>query len=463
MNRIPVLTLCAATVLFAGRAAAQEQSEAPRPPNVLLIVADDLGWGDVGFHGSEIATPNLDRLAREGVELSRFYAFPLCSPTRFALMTGRHPVRAGWMMLPLRPWEEDGLKAAERTLAETFKSAGYQTAMIGKWHLGHARREFWPQSQGFDFFYGCLTGMIDYYAHTSSHGGLDWQLNGESQVQKRYSTNLLAEGAVEWMAGRDPKRPFFVCLSFNAPHLPYQAPSKFLDNYPDEESEKRQAYCAMVEALDHGIGKVLDGLAELGLGGDTLVIFLSDHGNSTREPGVNAPLRGGKGRVLEGGIRVPALVRWPGKLDGGRTCDQVLTVLDLHPTLAAAAGAETGGVELDGEDLLEALLTGEAVPRRDLFFGTGAQDRHDFCLMDERWKLCLFGDIQTGQEEVELYDLQADPFEQHDRAAEEREVVEAMLPRLRAWKALQPDSPPVGDDPPETWRPPPDWAAAAKP
>ena len=310
------------TILFGAYAAIAAS------PNVVIILADDLGTADVGFRGSEIQTPNIDRLAREGTQFDRFYSFPVCSPTRSALMTGRSPMRLGVAYSVIRPWLSYGLPAEEHLMPETFRAAGYQTAMAGKWHLGHSQARFLPHRRGFDEAYGHLNGAIDYYTHVRD-GGLDWQRNGRSVREEGYTTDLLAAEAVRQIRGRDKGRPFFLYLAFNAPHTPLQAPQALIDKYARIPDQRRRTFAAMVDAMDSGVGRVLGALDDEGIAGSTIVLFFSDNGGPTNQGARNTPLRGAKATTFEGGIRVPAVLRWPGQVRQGEKSKQVFTAMDV--------------------------------------------------------------------------------------------------------------------------------------
>ena len=227
---------------------------APRHPNVIVILADDLGSADLGCYGSEIETPNLDRLAGQGVRFTHFHSFPLCSPTRAALMTGRSPMRCGVAYHVIRPWLSYGLPLEEHILPQTFKAAGYQTAITGKWHLGHSQVKYLPHSRGFDHAYGHVNGAIDYYTHIRD-GGLDWHRNGKSVREEGYSTDLLAAEACRWIRSRDRSRPFFLYVPFNAPHSPLQAPKPLIEKYAGIKDERRRVFAAMVDAMDSAAGR----------------------------------------------------------------------------------------------------------------------------------------------------------------------------------------------------------------
>lgn len=399
---------------------------APRP-HVVIFVSDDMGWNDVGYHGSTIQTPNIDRLAKEGVELDRFYVFPICSPTRTALMTGRSPIRFG-IISPLGG--SRGVPLQEHFMPEAFQAAGYQTVMAGKWHLGAKGDEYSPQKRGFDHFYGFRGGMIDYYSHEGP-GRLDWQRNGKVLEEKGYSTELLAAEAVRMIEHRDKKKPLFLYLPFNAPHGPSQAPDGVSEKYRKIGMSGNTAVrAASIDVMDHAIGRVLATLEREGMAENTLAMFFCDNGagggrrgtdgrrrRSAPEAGRatgNAPLRGGKGSVLEGGVRVPAVIRWPGEIKAGSKTSQLIAVQDLLPTLSAAVGIAHGNdQEMDGVNVWPAIKDGKAMRRPPVVVaGSGGM-----AILQDQWKLSKSG------ESVTLYDLVADPLEATDLAGQKPELV----------------------------------------
>src|SRR5690349_20403364 len=346
MNRRTFLTTSLSAACLAGRAQA-----APSSPNVLIILADDLGNHDVGFHSSEIRTPNIDRLASQGTRFERAYSFPVCSPTRSGLMTGRSPMRLGVAYTVIRPWSHYGVPVEERFMPQAFHDAGYQTAIAGKWHLGHGYKKFLPRARGFDHTYGHVNGAIDYFTHERD-GGLDWNRDGVSVREEGYSTFLLGAETIRLIKQRDKARPFFHYLPFNAPHAPLQAPPDYIDRYANIKDEKRRRYAAMTEAMDATVGKVLAALDDEGIADNTLVLFFSDNGGPTGSGATNTPLRAGKATAFEGGIRVPAIMRWPGHLKPGSSSQQVMTMMDYFPTLTGAAGVKPGNkLAMDGKNL----------------------------------------------------------------------------------------------------------------
>ena len=262
-----------ASDLFSGSAVA---ADAPRP-NIVYIVSDDQGWKDVGFHGSDIRTPNLDELAAKGAKLEQFYAQPMCTPSRAALLTGRYPHRYGLQTLVIPSAGTYGLATDEWLLPQALQGAGYETSIVGKWHLGHADRKYWPQARGFDHQYGPLLGEIDYFTH-SAHGVRDWFRNNEPVVEEGYVTELIGSDAVRVIEQHDTSKPLFLYLTFTAPHSPYQAPQAWLDRYKDEKDPSVKAYSAMISAMDDQIGRVLKALDRKKMRKNTLVVFQSDNG-----------------------------------------------------------------------------------------------------------------------------------------------------------------------------------------
>ena len=314
------------------------------PPNIVYIVADDLGWQDVGFHGSDIKTPNIDRLAETGVKFDQFYVQPMCTPTRAALLTGRYPLRYGLQTAVIPSGGQYGLATDEWLLPEALKEAGYKTALIGKWHLGHAKTEYWPRQRGFDYFYGALVGEIDHFKH-EAHGVVDWYRGNEQVKEPGYDTTLFGDDAVRLINEQDPHTPLFLYLAFTAPHTPYQAPQEYLDKNAQIADESRRAYAAMITAMDDQIGRVLDALEKRNMRENTLVIFHSDNGGTRSAkfagesavkgelPPNNGPYRDGKGMLYEGGTRAVGLANWPGRIQPG-VVSGMIHVVDMYPSLA---------------------------------------------------------------------------------------------------------------------------------
>ena len=343
-RQIGVLCLWASAVLTGG---AGWSAERPPKPNVLYLLADDLGWANVSFHGGEIKTPNLDKLAASGARLEQFYVQSVCSPTRGALMTGRYPMRLGLQVGVVRPWAQYGLPLEERTLPQGLKEAGYETAITGKWHLGHFRPEYLPTHRGFDHQYGHYNGAIDYFTHIRD-GGLDWHRNDKAVREEGYSTHLIAQEAIRILAEHDATKPLFLYVPFNAVHAPFQAPDKYTEPYA-QFKRPRRTYAGMVAALDEAVGQIIEQLDKKGLRDNTLIIFHSDNGGPA--PGVvtsNGPLRAGKATLYEGGVRVAAFAAWPGHIPAGSVVNQPLHVVDWYPTLLGLAGASLGAETAPG-------------------------------------------------------------------------------------------------------------------
>jgi len=416
-------------------------SASPAQPNIVLLVSDDMGWNDVGYHGGTAATPNLDRLATEGIQLERFYVHPICSPTRTAMMTGRTPSRFG-ITAPVGGHQ--GVPVEEHFLPQTFSAAGYQCFMTGKWHLGIGEGMH-PLDRGFDHFYGHLGGAIDYFTHTGGRGGnVDWFRNRESLVEEGYSTYLFATEALHLLAARDREKPVFLYVPFNAPHNPPQAPAKLVEKNGSDRSGLRNA---AIEAMDIAIGRILKGIDDEGMTDNTLVMFFCDNGGPGQMRGggkgkgrpQSAPnagadessdnsrrlaLRAGKGSVYEGGIRVPAIIRWPGKIEPGSSSEQFISATDLLPSLASAAKIDTQNtVPLDGCQVWEAMATGAEVTRDHPIVIAGP--RESWAILQTPWKL-----VKPEGAQPELYQILKDPTESKNVAEEHPDVLSQMSATL---------------------------------
>ncbi len=429
--------LFAAAVLALGLSGGAAQAQAPAAkPNILYIVADDLGWADVGFHSSDIRTPTIDKLAQEGAQLEQFYVQPMCTPTRAALMTGRYPLRYGLQSFVILPEQTYGLPTDERLLPQILKSAGYDTAIIGKWHLGHADRKYWPSQRGFDYQYGALIGEIDYWTH-KVHGITDWYRNGKKLDEKGYVTTLVGQDAVRRIEAQDPKTPLFMYLAFTAPHTPFQAPQEAIDKYPGIADKNRRTYAAMVSVMDEQIAAVLAALERKGMRDNTLVVFHSDNGGVRTAafageietkgelPASNGPFRDGKGSLYEGGTRAVALANWPGRIKSGKV-DGMLHVVDMLPTLAGLAGASLAGTKpLDGKDAWPTLSAGAPSPRSDVVYNI---EMFRGAVRDGDWKLLWRTPLPSA---LELYNIPQDPSEKTNLAAQNPEKVKELQGRIQ--------------------------------
>jgi arylsulfatase A-like enzyme len=427
-------------------------------PNIVVILADDLGWADVGWHGGEIRTPRLDSLAASGTKLEQFYVQPVCSPTRGALMTGRYPMRYGLQVGVVRPWAQYGLPLEERTLPQALREAGYETAICGKWHLGHVQPEYLPTHRGFEHQYGHYNGALDYFTHVRD-GGFDWHRDDQACRDEGYSTHLIAREAVRRIEERDRARPLFLYVAFNAVHAPHQVPNSYKEPYT-HLAEPRRTYAGMVAAMDEAVGKIVDSVERAGLRRDTLFLFSSDNGGPA--PGrvtSNGPLHGQKATLYEGGVRVPAFATWQDHIEPGTLAHAPLHIVDWYPTLLKLAGATVNQpLPLDGLDAWPAITRGEPSPHKEILLnstpGGGAIRVGD-------WKLVLKGpagegDASEGEprsgarqaEPVrmseELFRISDDPNEKHDLAAANPEKVKELRDRYDALalQAVEPKSAP---------------------
>jgi arylsulfatase B len=439
--------------------------DAAPKPNIVYILADDLGWNDVSYHGSNIRTPNIDRIAKEGLELDRFYVCPICSPTRSGLMTGRWPQRFGLMRSVVPPWRDFGLDPEETTIAEMLAGAEYeQRTVVGKWHLGHSSRKYHPLNQGFTGFYGHYNGALDYFTH-QREGELDWHRGFDSSYDKGYSTDLLADEAVRVIDNADAAAPFFLYVPFNAPHSPFQATEEDLAANDHIKRPQRKMLAAMVTGLDRGIGRILDALDRKGIADNTIVWFSSDNGGVEEPRSSNQPLRGKKGDVFEGGVRVTAAVRWPQGFQGGRKIDAVTGYIDVYPTLMAVAGVEQSpGKPLDGRNMLP-VFRGEAEgePRTWYHYIAQRGNSEKLAVMEGDWKLVLLDDRIDLAEQRDriprmLFNLQKDPYEKQDLAAEHPDRVARMWKMAGEFRKLEPaDALPAYNEGKEGFQPPKEW------
>ncbi len=409
---------------------------ADNKPNIVYIVADDLGWKDVGYHGSDIKTPNIDKLAENGARLEQFYAQPMCTPTRAALMTGRYPFRYGLQTLVIPSGYSYGLATDEWLLPQALKEAGYETAIVGKWHLGHGDPKYWPRQRGFDFQYGPLIGEIDYFTH-EQHGLVDWYLNNEPLVEEGYSTTLLGNAAVKLIDQHNTAIPLYLYLAFNAPHAPYQAPQEYLDQYKNIADPSRRAYAASITAMDDQIGRVVAALDQKKMGDNTLIIFQSDNGGTRNAmfsgevdmskvviPCDNGPYREGKGTLYEGGTRVPALANWPGHIKPGTVVDGMIHVVDAYPTLVGLAGAQLGtNKPLDGMDMWPTISQGKPSPRTEVIYNI---EPFRAGVREGDWKLIWRTPLPQV---VELYNIAQAPSEKNNLAAQYPEKVAELQKR----------------------------------
>jgi arylsulfatase A-like enzyme len=421
-----------------------------RLPNFLILLTDDHGYHDLGCQGAgDLKTPNLDALAASGARFVNWYSnAPMCAPARAALLTGRYPIRAGVPQngLPLPP--------SELTIARLLKALGYSTGLVGKWHLG-STPESLPNAHGFDFFFGFLSGCIDYYSHRFYWGEPRvvnyhdlWRNRTEVFEDGQYFTELVTREALAFIE-RNWRRPFFLYVAYNAPHYPMHAPARYVSRFPELEWERRM-YAAMVAAVDDSVGAILSLIEKLGLRDNTLIFFSSDNG-ATAEPraglnqkpargGSNHPFRGWKFSLFDGGIHVPAILSWPGTVPSGQVVRELASHVDLLPTVLMAAGAPLPPDRtIDGRNILPVVTQGAPSPHEALFWSSGGQ----LAVRRGRWKLVKDGfeadGTPEGQRKLEgedalfLADLEEDPGERRNLRRNRPDLVDELLTLAEKW------------------------------
>lgn len=431
---IAVAGLVASACAWTGPARADDAA----PPNIIYLISDDQGWKDVGFHGSDIQTPHIDALAKGGTELARFYSQPFCTQARAALMTGRYPMRYGLQTAVIPSAGRYGLDLAERTLPQALREAGYRTVMVGKWHLGHAERAYWPESRGFDYHYGAVLGEIDYFGH-DAHGHVDWIRNGETVHEEGYVTELIGDDAVRQIEAHDGSKPLFLYVAFTAPHAPYQAPQAYLDRYAHIQDPNRRAYAAMITSMDDQVGRIVAALEKRGLRKNSFLVYHTDNGGPisaavTGEvdtsggaiPCNNGPWRDGKATVYEGGTRVVALANWPGHVPAGAKVDGPMHIVDMYTTLLTLGRASLEQpLPPDGLDMWPTIASGKASPRQEVVYNIGPFIAG---LSQGDWKLVWHAVLPSR---IELFNLAEDPGEANNLAEKEPARVAALQQRIQ--------------------------------
>lgn len=425
-------------------------STAATRPNFVIILADDLGYADLSCYGNDrFTTPQLDALAKSGVRFTDFHSNgPVCSPTRAALLTGRYQQRSGIDQVvfadpKLGKRDDHGLKASETTFARLLQSAGYRTALMGKWHLGYARK-FNPIAHGFDEFRGYVSGNVDFHSHLDQAGFADWWHNDQRRAEPGYTTHLITRHAVRFIE-ENQRRPFCLYVAHEAPHSPYQGPQDPPVRGPNarppvQGAELQRAYREMVQEMDRGVGEIVATLQRLGLAENTLVFFFSDNGG-TRE-GNNGALRGSKSTLWEGGHRVPAIAAWPGRIRADSVTDQTAASMDLLPTLLElSATPPPTGHHFDGTSLAPLLLENKPLAERTLFWAYNAR----FAVRRGPWKLVVNPPASAGAKAKKkaiandpalgLFHLGDDPGETNNLAAARPELVRELQSALAAWKS----------------------------
>ncbi|XP_063423154.1 arylsulfatase I-like [Mytilus trossulus] len=459
MIRIAIAILCFTTTV-----------RTKRQPNILFIIADDYGYNDIGYHGSEIKTPVLDRLAGDGVKLENYYVQPICSPSRSQLMTGRYQIHTGIQHGIFWPLQPNGLPLQDPTLADKFREAGYSTHAVGKWHLGFFKEEYLPTNRGFDTFFGILNGKADHYQYNDSAMGINGldlrdgiqRVNNEYRGQ--YSTNLYTKKAVEIVEKHDSEKPLFMYLSYQAVHLPLQVPDKYLRQYGHIKDMDRKIYAGMTSAMDEGIGDVVMSFQSKGLWQDTLVVFTTDNGGQVLYGGDNWPLRGWKGSLWEGGVKAVGFVHGQMIQKKGAISKELIHISDWFPTLINLANGSLKRTNpLDGVDQWRTISYGEQSQRKtilhniDPLFSHAGERKSDnqfdtrerAALRHNEWKI-ITGDPGNGSwiytsirgrnqnklyarpndKNVWLFNIENDPYEKHDLSTKRPEVVRDLLEML---------------------------------
>ena len=422
-------------------------------PNMIIILTDDQGYGDLSCMGSkDIRTPNLDRLAASGARFESMYSnSPVCSPSRAALLTGRYPANAGIRSILGGRRSTTGLTPETPTLATALKEQGYNTAAMGKWHLG-SEPQARPLSNGFDTFFGFHSGCIDYYSHIfywgMDGGGMDpihdlWEDETEVHADGEYFTELITERSVNYIREQEADQPFFLYAAYNAPHYPMHAPQRYLDRFAHLPHDRR-IMAAMLSAVDDGVGEICDELERKDMLDNTIICFLSDNGPSresrnhldgTTDPyygGSTGGFRGHKFSLFEGGIRVPGIISWPARIPADQVITAPVAAMDIFPTLLLAADGDPEDYALDGLDISPVLLEGADSPHEYLYWEMGRQSAVRFGV----YKLVLNGqevEFEQPKEPIFLSNLEADPSEQHNLIDEEPELAEHLRVKVEAW------------------------------
>ncbi|MGJ8724114.1 MAG: sulfatase-like hydrolase/transferase [Roseibacillus sp.] len=432
------------------------QAEAPRP-NIIVIMCDDLGYADVGFNGSQdIRTPHLDALAKDGVVCTSGYvAHPFCGPSRMAMMTGRYPhTFGGPFNLPaasagIEKYNSQGIDPKQKLMSTVLQESGYHTGIIGKWHLG-ITAEHHPNARGFDDFYGFLAGGHDYfpekfqpkYEAAVARGAkniwdyiLPLEHNGKDVKETEYLTDGLSREACRFIEdSKKAEKPFFLFLSYNAPHTPMEAKEEDMAEFVEIENKQRRIVAGMVYAVDRGVGKVVETLQKTETAENTLIVFLSDNGGRTDQGNLNTPLRGSKGDTWEGGIRVPMLFHWPAVIKKGRTHQHPVSTIDFYPTFAALAGAKIPeGKKLDGKNLTQSIQSGVCARPGEMLYtirhrmSKNDTPHHQVGGRRDQWK------IYRGMRDWQLFDANSDPGETSNLAAKHPEILKEMVSEMADW------------------------------
>ncbi len=465
--------LCGAVLVSGVTALSARSAEKPlgvslSKPNVVLILADDLGWGDVSYNQTaeeksarnDLArTPNIDRISAAGIRFDHFYVQPICTPTRAALMTGRYSFRTGMASGVILNHLKYGLPLDETTLGQIMKSAGYDTFIVGKWHLGHETPAYLPTERGFDYHYGLYTA-IDHFTH-EWQGSLDWHRNRKPVREKGYATDLLGDDCVRIIREHNyAEKPLFLYNPMFAVHAFNQSTEEYMAPYKQVQNQERRGLLGLCAAMDKQFGRIIQALEDVGQADNTLVIFISDNGGPLRHQADNGPLRDGKGSYYEGGIRVPAFAYWPGKIPVGRTTQALAHVVDIFPTLGKLGGATMPGKPLDGMDLMPVLTgTAEDTGRSEIVFMLEDSERlRRGAIIQWPWKLRRTA-TETGPWVYELFNLEEDPYEKANARVQGKQHPEITDRLSRRLDELAKDAPEAfwknGDgNAPKDWKSP---------
>ena len=423
LGKLPIIGVFLLTLALASAKTTEAK------PNIVVILSDDLNRHHPGFNGGPVSTPNLDRLAREGTRLTEFYVHAVCSPTRAAFLTGRYPFRNG---MEERPHGNDvaGMLTDERTLAEALQEAGYFTAIIGKWHLGNWHKHHLPMQRGFDYQYGLYGALVGYYTK-SRERFYDWHRNEQVLREDGYTTDLIGQEAAMVIESLDTEKPFFLYIPFTATHGPDEAPEALVDQYrkvaamhlgdlPRSRHEFYAKKYAMLDLMDQAIGRILGSLETRRVLDNTLVLFFNDNGGRIENP----PYRGGKGRTYEGGVRVPCILRWPGRIPANRTVDGMIHVVDLFPTLLKLGkGSLEQKLTLDGMDMWEVITGSLESPRTEVVHALPGEHTDTGAVAIRQGDYKLVG--------KELFDIARDPSETVDLAAKHPEIYKSLRKRIQ--------------------------------
>ena len=428
---------------------------AGKQPNFIVIMTDDQGYGDLSCMGNtDFCTPNIDALAASGARFTNWYSnSPVCSPSRASLLTGRYPAHAGVRAILAGNRKASGLTAQAPTIATALKDIGYQTALIGKWHLGLAEQSR-PNQNGFDYFYGFMAGCLDYYSHIFYWSMADGQINpthdlweNETEVYHngRYLTEEISDRAVERIRAMHAQdKPFFMYVAYNAPHYPMHAQQKYIDRFPNLPWD-RQIMAAMLSAVDDGVGQIVDELKRQGIYEDTVIFFQSDNGPSresrnwldgTPDPyygGQAGGLKGHKFSLFEGGIRVPGIFSWPGHIPAGQVIDQPCAAMDVFPTLLRMAGGDPALYQIDGMDIGAVLTEQAKTPHEEIYWEMEGQT----AIRSGKYKLVLHGKLVEGepeQDEVFLANLEDDPSEEKNLADQMPALAQELRQKAESWR-----------------------------